>query len=322
MSGTGSSLPAVANRAELIAADREPAIWLPTVHMICEQLDIPATALRRMSEGSNIVFGAGETSIIKLFPPFWADLATTERLVAEAVFGQLSIPTPAIRGSGDIDGWSYLAMDRLAGTELNDVWRDLPVADQLTIASELGVVLAELHALPTSTLAGLGAKWAAFVHARREQTVGHHRARGVGEQWLTQMQAFLDHLPPVDPTPPRPVLLNTDLHQYHLMAEERSDGWHLSGMFDFDDAMVGVAEYDLASPGLIMMAGRPHLLRVFCHAYGYGSTDMNSALSERLLGYTLMHRYRDFAWITGKILPNHGTTTLTNLAHAIYPFSA
>src|SRR5207249_11790843 len=125
--------------------------------------------------------------------------------------------------------------------------------------------------------------------------------------------AFLARVTRLDPPGAAPVILSGDLHEYHLLAREERGRWRLCGFFDFDDALVGFHEYDFASAGLFMMTGRPELLRAFLRAYGYADRSPGAELSERLLAYTLLHRYRDLNWIMGELLAGRDCTTLEEL---------
>jgi Phosphotransferase enzyme family len=94
--------------------------------------------------------------------------------------------------------------------------------------------------------------------------------------------------------------------------------WRLCGFFDFDDARIGFHEYDLASAGLFMMLGPPHLLRAFLQAYGYAERELNEKLTARLMVYTLLYRYRDLTWILGELVTERSRATLAELGEAIY----
>jgi hygromycin-B 7''-O-kinase len=123
---------------------------------------------------------------------------------------------------------------------------------------------------------------------------------------------------PLCPPSFRPVIVTGDMHQYHLTVIETRGQWRLAGLFDFDDAGIGFHEYDLAATGLFVMRGRPPLLRAFLQAYGYHEGDLTDALSQRLLVYTLLHRYRPFNWVREEVLGDRVCTTLEQLASRIY----
>jgi len=312
-------LPELTDRAQYEAIQPDLHAWRPAMLAICRRHALAADALVRLSEGTNVVFATGAQHIIKLYPPHWRRLFVVERLVAEQLHGKLGIATPAIVASGELEGWPYLVMQRLAGHYLSAVWNEMPVANQAQIAAELGALIAHLHTLPTDGLELLDADWPAFVDDRLERCVQCHRDQGMAEAWLQQLPAYLAQARPLYPPSFRPAIVSGDIHQYHLLVVEAQGQWRLAGLFDFDDARIGFHEYDLAATALFLMHGRPQLLRTFLQAYGYAESDLNAALSRRLLAYTLLHRYRRFNWMREEVIADQTCTTFEQLATTIYP---
>ena len=211
-------------------------------------------------------------------------------------------------------------MQRLAGRYLAEVWDHLPLATQLRLVTHLGTLVAQLHALPTDGLDVLDADWPSLVVDRIHGCVTRHREQGMPEAWLEQLPAYLAYAQPLYPPSFAPAIVSGDIHQYHLLVDDAQGHWRLAGLFDFDDARIGFAEYDLAATGLFLMHGRPHLLRAFLQAYGYRDADRTDALSHRLLAYTLLHRYRRFTWVRDEVIGDQTCTTFAQLATTIYAF--
>lgn len=69
------------------------------------------------------------------------------------------------------------------------------------------------------------------------------------------------------------------------------DIWHISGLIDFGDAMLGLPEYDLLGPGAFLIQGDKQLLREFLTAYGYLPHEMTDILSRQLMALMLLHQY-------------------------------
>jgi hygromycin-B 7''-O-kinase len=311
-------LPNVVGRADYVPIQQEVALWLPAIRTICQRHGIASEPLERISSGTNVVFAAGTDSIVKLYPPYWMAEREADRTVAEYIHNKLGIATPEIRAYGVLEGWPYLVMQRLVGVQLHDVWTGLDHTSQLRIVAELGEILARLHALPSAGFAHLAPKWAAVMADQPAKCVQHHRSKGVAEHWLQQIPGYLARVAPLDPPGVAPVILNGDFHDGHVLVIQDHGHWRPSGLFDFDDAMLGFHESDFASPGLFIMAGRRTLLRTFLRAYGYGDAAIDAALSARLLAYTLLSRYRDLNWMLADLVADRRCTTLDELATAIY----
>jgi hypothetical protein len=70
--------------------------------------------------------------------------------------------------------------------------------------------------------------------------VARQRARGLDARWAAQIPKFLDSVPF---PPSSPVLLHTEVMREHLLATSGpAGGWSLSGLYDFEPAMMGDAK--------------------------------------------------------------------------------
>lgn len=171
--------------------------------------------------------------------------------------------------------------------------------------SEAGETLAALHALDTEPLADvLGpGDWSAFVARQRAGAVVRQRKRGLGEAWSEQIPGFLDRVRP--PAVPRPALLHTEFMREHLLVD--AGGRRLTGLFDFEPAMIGDPAYDFVAVGLFVTRGDPLLMGRLLKAYG------RTFEPSELLAYTLLHVYSNLPWYLRE-LPAPADGTLESLA--------
>jgi hygromycin-B 7''-O-kinase len=313
-----SLLPRIDTPAAYRAVQGEDALWLAALRLIAERHHLRADTLVRLREGTNVVF-ASDDLVFKLYPPHWAHLAAVERAVLGRLDGRLPVQTPRVYADGSIEGWSYLVMGRLPGTELHDVWPTLAQDERTRLVASLGELVAAVHRVPGADVAPLDAAWPSYVPARVDACVERHRQRGLAPAWLDQISAFLATAEPLRAPSDAPVIVTGDTHDYHLMVERPANGggWRLCGLFDFDDARLGFREVDLAAAGLFLMSGQRQLLRTFLLAYGYPATELDMALSRRLLACTLLHPYREMTWVLRTFVDGH-PSTLDELAHTIY----
>ncbi len=251
------------------------------------------------TEGSLPVYAVGDDLVLKLYPPLYRDELTTERTALEVLHGRL--PTPALKDAGEHDGWGWLLMARLPGQTLKEAWPALSTEDRRRLMPELGELLATLHALDNPRLAALPpAGWTAFVAGQREKAVAHHRRTGLDETWVAQVPAFLDA---VDLGTPPVVPLHTEFMRDHVML----DGGRITGLFDFEPAMRGAAEYDFVAVGLFVTSGDGDLLHRFLDGYG------QQVDPRRCLAYALLHVYSNFPWYFRE-MPAPPVPTLNALA--------
>lgn len=242
------------------------------------------------TEGSLPVYAVGDDLVLKLYPPVYLAESTTERTVLEALHGTL--PTPAVKDADERDGWGRLLMERLPGATLAEAWPALSTEDRHQLARELGELLAALAP----------ADWADFVAAQRAKVVEHHRKTGLDEAWIARIPAFLDT---VDLGTPPVVPLHTEFMREHVMVAEG----RITGVFDFEPAMRGAAEYDFVAVGLFVSKGDGDLLRRFLDGYG------RPIDPRRCLAYALLHVYSNFPWYFD-VLPAPPEPTLDALATA------
>jgi hygromycin-B 7''-O-kinase len=300
-------LPLVETGEELAEMVRDEALLRPAMVDLCERLGVAVKPLIRFYEGSLPVYSVGAAHVVKLFPAFEKLDAMREERVLSHLYGKLPVPTPQLYSAGAYkNGWSFVLMSRLPGESLSEAWPRIPAAEQDRIVTEAGEILAALHALNPAPLArSVGpSEWGMFVEAQRANAVEQQREAGLSEQWLEQIPWFLRSVPLA--APPRRVLLHTEFMRHHLTVDP--DGWRLTGLFDFEPAMIGDPAYDFVSVGLFMSCGEPRLLKRFYEAYGRPPFDPRT-----LMAYTLLHVYSNLpAYLDA--LPQPPEPTLDSLA--------
>ena len=73
--------------------------------------------------------------------------------------------------------------------------------------------------------------------------------------------------------------------------KQKAGIWHISGLIDFGDSMLGKPEYDLLGPGAFLIQGDKALLKEFLLSYGYLPENLTASLSHQLTALMLLHRY-------------------------------
>ena len=258
------------------------------------------------------MYALGEHQVLKIFPPFDRRQYAIEVAVLEAVDKRLSIPTPRVSAVGELEGWSYLLMQRLRGENLAEAWPRIPPDQQLRLAGVLGKSLAELHGTPVPGVPELRLDWTQFLADQTRRCVERQRSHGLDEQWLEQIPEFLRATPLVPPASLS--LLHTEVMREHLLVTNGPSGWMLSGLFDFESSMQGAAEYEFGAVGLFFACDTPGVLRQVLRGYGYEAAQLDAALQHRLLAYKLLHRYSNLRWYLNRMPPTAGERTLEALA--------
>jgi hygromycin-B 7''-O-kinase len=286
------------------------------VASIAQRHALAGASVHRYDSGSVPVYALGPDHVLKLFPPNQASFAAVEARVLARVAGALPVPTPAVTAVDTLHGWHYILMTRLGGERLVDRWPELSGRERDRLADDLGEGLAVLHALDIAGLAPIEPQWDAFVRTQAANAVERQRTRGLAPLWLAQISAFLEAWQPVACS--ARVLLHTEVMREHLMVEHGTGGWRLSGLFDFEPAMVGDPAYEFASLGLFVACGEARFLRRTLRAYGHADANLDRALACRFMAHALLHRYSNLPWYMER-LPLQGETTLDELAQRWWP---
>lgn len=301
-------------RAETVEDFRELSRSDPRVvagaGALCRELGLGDATL--FEAGSLPVFAAGDAHVLKLYPPCFAHECGHERSVLSKLHGALPLRTPRVVASGEVDGWRHLVMERIPGRPLDGLWPSLSPSERVRLAGGLGRFLRALHAVDAGDLTDARVDWPRFLREQAERCVEVQRRRSLAPRWLEQIPSFLagTELAPVT----RPVLLHTEVMRAHVFAVRETAGWSLSGVVDFEPAMVGAAEYEFASVGVFLTCGSGPALRALLLAYGYGESELGLPLQRRLMAYTLLHRYSNLRWYLERLPPGDGTSTLDALA--------
>ncbi|AZQ75067.1 aminoglycoside phosphotransferase family protein [Streptomyces luteoverticillatus] len=303
-------LPPVETDEQWDAVVPDESVMRPAVEDLCGRLGLAGAPLVRFPEGTQPVYAVGDEHVLKLFPGAAARDGVAEGRVLSHVEGRLPVATPRVRACGPYEnGWRYVLMSRLPGESLAHCWDRIPPADRERLVAGIGEALAVLHSLdpgPLEDVLGPG-DWGAFLDRRRECAVEQQRTRGLPAAWLEQIPEFLDSVPL--PRAPRRSLLHTEVMRQHVLVDVDADGWRLTGLFDFEPAMVGDRAYDFVAVGLFVNQGEPALQTRLATAYGHAFAP------DELLAYTLLHVYSDLPRYLRE-LPVPTTGTLPALAEA------
>ncbi|MBA4118404.1 MAG: phosphotransferase [Candidatus Puniceispirillum sp.] len=260
-------------------------------HALIKRHALPDAPLTRFEEGTNVVFALGDTLVIKIFPPFHRDQYAREEAVLHSLLGKLPISTPEILHEGGISGWPYIIMTQLEGTLLETLWDTLSPRNKESLLAELGLLIQQVHTLPTQSLEAIDSHWDRFMQHQIARCVAHHRAHNLPEGLVAQIPAFLEEARPMLFKEHKPVILTGEYTPMNLLVKEMDGVWHLHGLIDFGDAMLGSPAYDLLGPAAFLIQGERALMRTFLTSYGYRDGALKHDLSQYFTALMLLHQY-------------------------------
>lgn len=262
---------------------------------IIDAHSFPQGNLALFSEGTNLVFSYNRQHVIKIYPPCHREQFTNELLVLQHIAGKLSIKTPLIQYQGEIEGWPYLIMSQLEGESLETLWEGLEYSNKLIIIRELGLLIKEMHALPTTGLEAIDCHWEQWIDQQLLHCMEQQRITKLPQRLLEGLSDYLHPIKERLTKAKETVLLTGEYTPMNLLVKRTNGIWHIHGLIDFGDVMLGVPEYDLLGPGAFLIQGDKQLLREFLLAYGYTKNELTSVLSHHLMALMLLHRYSNLS---------------------------
>jgi len=262
---------------------------------ILSRHQLPEEPLTFFSESTNIVFAYGDHKVIKIYPPFHLEQFKAELLVLKHLEGKLLVKTPAVEYDGTIGDWPYIIMTKLEGTMLETLWEKLDHSNKIIIIRELGALIQSVHSLPTDGLESTDCHWDKFITNQMQHCVMHHRAAKLADSLLDQIPQYLESFSSTLPKIIRPVLLTGEYTPMNFLVKNIGGVWHIDGLIDFGDSMLGLPEYDLLGPGAFLIQGDKELLKEFLISYGYSPNELTPRLSHKLTALMLLHKYSNLS---------------------------
>jgi hygromycin-B 7''-O-kinase len=312
-------LPLVAGAADYSRHFRDE-VWQEAAALICQRHQIHYNSLRRSAQGENIIFFIDDQWVLKIYAPF-RNVYLREKGALDFAHHKLSIETPGIVHTGEIEGWAYIVMTQLHGLLMREAWSDIRWHERLEIVSRLGVALSELHshAAPLHDGAG-GRSWDQFIEHQARTCVERQRDCGASQRWLERLPAYLTERLNLLPVKPKTALLHGDVHPGNVLLAQRCGRWQVTGLFDFGDSLCGFHEYEFVAPGVLMVQGNRELQRALLLAYGYTEAQLDLNLRARLMLLTILYECSDLRKYALRLRPEALQLTLDELETAIWTF--
>jgi hygromycin-B 7''-O-kinase len=295
-------------------------VWAQAAASICARHKISFERLQRSVQGENIIFFVDDRFVVKIFGPFRENYLR-ETAALEFAQGKLSINTPVLMHTGEIEGWSYLVMTQLGGHASREVWASVEWHDRLEIVTHLGVAMRELHSHDAPLGTALDRDWSGFIEAQARHSVERQRTCGANPEWLESLPDYIATRLPLLAANHRPVFLHGDIHAGNLLLKRVNGRWRIEGLIDFGDSMCGFHEYEIVAPGVLMVQGDGELQRAVLSAYGYTEAELDLDLRARMMLLTVLYECSDLRKYALRLAPEAVNLTLDELERAIWKFA-
>lgn len=264
------------------------AAWMPVLEHLQETYQLPHGNWEKIPLGANALFGLSDDVIVKLVPPNWKRQGDKEILVAPLLEGKLSLQTPRLIASGEIDSWVFIISSRLHGTLLADIWPTLALEEKRIIMQQTGQLLRELGDVKFSADIAIRVDWSSYVRELIADCMARHKRRKMPEVLLNQVMPYIDAAGDFAKAGELR-FIHMDIHPWNLMAKQEQGQWKLSGLLDFGDAIVGNSDrLEILTPMIFMAQGEPVLLETLLQSYGEMGDISAAELQRQLTAYMLI----------------------------------
>lgn len=238
------------------------------------------------ARGSVLVGHSGD-AVLKLFMPGEEAHARAEADCLRALAGRLPVATPELRASGSFEDHPYVLMSRLPGRELYELWPELGRAEREELGRQLGELMLCLGRVPPPCSLPRP-EWEGWCAERSAGLQARQRRFRVEPALIDALPAFLAQAD-LREGERGTGLTHTEIMLDHLLVAPTERGWRLTGLFDFEPAMVLPLDYELSSVGIFFGGGEASVFRAVLVAAGVDPD--RPGLARRIMALFLMHRY-------------------------------
>ncbi|MEB0139410.1 MULTISPECIES: aminoglycoside 3'-phosphotransferase/choline kinase family protein [unclassified Undibacterium] len=304
--------------SDFIARTPLPA-WLPVLSYVQQQFQLPQGQWEKIAQASNALFCLNDDVIIKLVPPNWRRQGEKEILFAPMLEGKLSLRTPSLIGSAEIDNWLCVISPRLEGVLLADVWPTMELEQKRLIMQQTGQVMRELRALPVDENSAIKPAWPAYLDDLLASCLARHRRNKMPAGLLAQVLPYIERSGGFGQAGALR-LIHMDIHPGNLMAKPEDGRWRLDGLLDFGDSIIGNTDrFELLTPMIFMAQGNRLLLKTLIEAYGGLGALSVPELQRQLTAYMLIRPDCDVMFCLQQVPASAARDTWEQIAAQVFP---
>lgn len=321
--------PQMETLSEYSARFADVEYWRPYALEVCKRHNLlPCAATRCNNPGTYPTFIVNNTWVIKFFGQRFNGLvALGAEVDANHLLENRAIPVPALLIEGDLYTdtnewrWPYLVFNFVDGRSLGDVRDAMQPGDLLTLAVQLGSLVRTLHETDLRNAKVHRPTWDVYLEmlaTHRADCGNRQRAwAALPERLIQQIPGYLSSNPSLADTTRAPVLLHADITADHALMQNDEQGWRITGLIDWGDAMVGDPAYELLALHLDAFNCDKALLRAYLDSYGMFN-DRRAQLPTMLMCLTLISQYPLMKMVCGRFPHAKEFATLGELANALF----
>jgi hygromycin-B 7''-O-kinase len=273
--------------------------------------------LKRIPEGSSLVFKIGSDYFLKLTPPFYSGSIEAEINATKIIGNQLPLSIPHIVIEDQIRNWKYVITKNVRGLQAKHVFKSLSAENLKTFALDIGKTIKAIHNIKSDGFEREFGPWKTYLENNLKNQETIHLSRGNSKEWSLKINEFVlkqkENLLKLGPEK----LIHADLNHEHLMMEEVNNEWRITGILDFADSMNAPIELEFILPIVCFFKGKPELQRLVLEGAEYGLKYSSRDYSNLMMALTLQNRFIAFHdWFDIEI--RNGAESVEEIASTVF----
>ena len=228
--------------------------WVQLAQDACQHAGIDCGSIEAIATWdqqycASAVYRLDGERYLKVYGPAAEWQFHVERSVLRVLEEHPKIPAPRIVAEAERgEAPPYLIMTAVPGATAEEIWDDLPRAEQLAIARQLGEITAAIHRLPTAELAEIEKKFGykqeliELFESRRAAEI--ESAERLSKQQRETLLRFLRG-EAREYVEGQSTLTHWDLAHNHVYLSAMDGATKVSGIIDWGEALLGPAEWDV-----------------------------------------------------------------------------
>jgi hygromycin-B 7''-O-kinase len=304
--------PLFASREEYAQYFTDTQYWQPYVEEICIRHDIaPIERIQAGKAGSNPVFIVNDRYVVKLYTYLFGGAdSILKEIDLYNLFAQApELPVPQLITHGSLFAqdevgwyWPYIITTVIPGITYGEVREQVSFEDKLVLATYLGSFLHTFHTLPLEQSTYFKRSWepfASFLQEQRASCIANHTYwNTLPPHLISQIDDYLPPLSALINEGSKPLLLDCDLFEDHVLGFLEQGHWHTTGIIDFGDALIGNWLYEMPVIQLGLFHCDKRLLRAFLEGYGIDLAKLDHERFVRsVMSFALLRQFDLFVQV-------------------------
>jgi Ser/Thr protein kinase RdoA (MazF antagonist) len=304
------------------------ALWSPWVCQVVHQhFSQYPDEIKPGVAGTFPTFIVDDKLVVKFFGlPFNGHQSyQVERTAAEIMRHHPVFPTAELVAWGNLkpanlERWFYLVFQYLPGKRFAEAFDRLSSFTRCEFAFWIGEHLRQLHQIPLNpSMERQLPNQQNLYSANSFQVMEKHRQWGILPKYLVaQIPKFLETPGDVADDTQSGHLIHADLTGDHFLGSIVDDGWQLSGVIDFGDAMFGNLDYEMVALHLDTFRLNKKMLHAFLSGYRLPHV-LQEQLPFRCMRAALLHQFNVMEAVPPTVWQT-GWNSIESLANYLWGF--